>query len=63
MKKIVIYKDVENVNGKKECHILRSIQPSYEWQGYAKNKNSMIDSEVRNLARALEPSFTGFYVA
>jgi len=23
----------------------------------------MIDSEVRNLARALEPSFTGFYVA
>ena len=62
MKKIVIYKDVENVNGKKERHILRAIQPSYNWQGYTKNKNSMIDSEVRNLARALEPSFTGFYV-
>lgn len=61
MKKIVIFRDVE-VNGKKTRQTLRAIQPSNMWQGFAKNGNT-IDSEVRNLARYLEPSFTGYYTA
>jgi hypothetical protein len=57
MRKIVIYKEVEGVK-----EILRSIQPSLNWQGYARN-GSINDSEARNLARALEPSFTGYFLA
>jgi hypothetical protein len=61
MKKISIYQDKE-VEGKKVRQVLRIISPSFAWQGYAKN-GSTIDSEVRNLARALEPRFTGYYVS
>lgn len=61
MRKIVIFQDVE-VDGKKVRNTLRAIQPTMEWQGYAKN-GSTIDSEVRNLARYLEPKFTGYYLA
>jgi len=61
MKRIVIYRDSE-VKGKRVRTVLRAIRPGSTWQGYSKN-GSIIDSEVRNLARVLEPSFTGFYVA
>ncbi len=61
MKRLVIYQDQE-VEGKKTRITLRTIKPYFSWQGYTKN-GSVIESEARNLARALEPSFTGFYVA
>ena len=61
MKKIVIYQDRE-VNGKKTRFTLRSIAPSANWQGFTKTGN-VIDSEAKNLARALEPNFTGYYSA
>lgn len=61
MKKIVIYQDRE-VDGKKVRTILRSISPSPSWQGYSRS-GTVIDSEARDLARTLEPSFTGFFIS
>lgn len=59
MRKIVIFKKVE---GNPNKIILRSITPSSLWQGYTKG-GTVIEFEAKNLARALEPSFTGYYLA
>ena len=61
MRKIVIYKDVE-VNGKKQRNTLRSIAPSDMWVGYSKG-GMIIDGEAKKLASALEPGFSGYYLA
>lgn len=59
MRKIVIFKKVE---GNPNKIILRSITPSLAWQGYTKS-GTVIDADAKNLARALEPGFTGYYLA
>jgi hypothetical protein len=62
MRKIVIFRDQEDSDGKKTRHTLRAIQPSLAWQGYSKNGN-IIDKEVKDLCRYLEPRFTGYFLA
>ena len=69
MKKIVIYKDewIDNPafpDGRQSRvrTTLRAITPSGLFQGYYAN-GTLNDSEVRNLARYLEPSFTGYSIA
>lgn len=59
MRKIVIFRKEE---GNPNKIVLRSITPSPLWQGYTK-AGAVIESEAKNLARALEPSFTGYYLA
>jgi len=61
MRKIVIYQDVD-VNGEKQRNTLRSIAPSDQWLGYSKG-GTVIDGEAKKLAKALEPGFTGYYLA
>lgn len=61
MKKIVIFKD-EMIGNKKVRTTLRSITPGFEWQGYTKT-GQVIDSEMKKLAKALEPGMTGCYAA
>lgn len=61
MKKIVIYQDRE-VNGKRVRFTLRSISPTEQWQGYTRG-GSVIDSEAKNLAKYLEPSCSGYFIA
>ena len=58
MRKIVIY--TKNADG--ERRVLRSIMPSYAWQGYTKT-GSIIDSEAKKLMLALDPRATGYYLA
>jgi hypothetical protein len=61
MRRIVIYKD-EVVGDKKQRVTLRAIMPTFEWKGYT-TTGKVIDSEAKNLAKALEPSMTGYYLA
>ena len=61
MKKLVIFRDYE-VNGKRVRSILRAIKPSLAWDGYNEN-GSVRDSEAKNLAKYLEPTSTGYYMA
>jgi len=59
MRKIVIFRKEE---GNPDKIVLRAITPSIAWQGYTKG-GSIIDSEAKNLCRALEPGFSGYYLA
>ena len=59
MRKIVIFRKEEGIPDK---IVLRAITPSAAWQGYTK-AGAVIESEAKNLAQALEPSFTGYYLA
>jgi hypothetical protein len=66
MRKIVIFRDefveVKGARAKRVRHVLRAIRPSANYSGFTKN-GAPIDSEIKALARSLEPSFTGYYLA
>ena len=61
MKKIVIYRD-EIVNNKNVRTVLRAIRPMETSVCYGKN-NQVNDREVKELAKYLEPTSNGYYMA
>lgn len=67
MRKIVIFRDeFVEVKGapraKRVRTVLRAIRPAANYSGFTKN-GAPIDGEIKALARYLEPSFTGYYLA
>ena len=61
MKKIVIYRD-EIVNNKNVRTVLRAIRPMETSVCYGKH-NQVNDREVKELAKYLEPTSNGYYMA